>query len=273
MPDMLDSVQKLITDNKITAQTKCVPTATETEKPCNLYNRKTIGNMVKRIPEKWPTLICDESIPSSIDGKDNPIDKISGYKEQLSGKHCFLYLENSDPSHHELRRKALEWIIADKANITAEDITKYRDSSTSYWLNCDKKKMLIKNMCAIDPTDAYIVQHFSTDPHILQETLFPSGKLNEVCSLLRIDVLSKQKSFTATPLNYKTESLECKRVLNQRSLLLAAIVGKEDSESWQEAYKAYKVNVDKCSFVNCGSIELTCKIMPDIKNDLSLIHI
>lgn len=267
MPDMLDSVQKLITDNKITAQTKCVPTATETEKPCNLYNRKTIGNMVKRIPEKWPTLICDESIPSSIDGKDNPIDKISGYKEQLSGKHCFLYLENSDPSHHELRRKALEWIIADKANITAEDITKYRDSSTSYWLNCDKKKMLIKNMCAIDPTDAYIVQHFSTDPHILQETLFPSGKLNEVCSLLRIDVLSKQKSFTATPLNYKTESLECKRVLNQRSLLLAAIVGKEDSESWQEAYKAYKVNVDKCSFVNCGSIELTCKIMPDIKND------
>lgn len=48
MPDMLDSVQKLITDNKITAQTKCVPTATETEKPCNLYNRKTIGNMVKQ---------------------------------------------------------------------------------------------------------------------------------------------------------------------------------------------------------------------------------
>lgn len=267
MPEMLDSVQKLITDNKITAQTKCIPTATETEKPCNLYNRKTIGNMVKRIPEKWPTLICDESIPSSIDGKDNPIDKISGYKEQLSGKHCFLYLENSDPSHHDLRRKALEWILADKANVTAEDITNYRDSSTSYWINCEKDKMLIKNMCAIDPTDAYIVQHFSTDPHILQESLFPDGKLIDVCSLLRIDVLSKQKSFAATPQNDKPESLECKKVLNQRSLLLAAIVGKEGCESWQEAYNAYKENVDKCSFVNCGSIELTCKVMPDIKND------
>ena len=90
----------------------------------------------------------------------------------------------------------------DKANITAEDITKYRDSSTSYWLNCDKKKMLIKNMCAIDPTDAYIVQHFSTDPHILQETLFPSGKLNEVCSLpvsyTHLDVYKRQGG-TAQP--------------------------------------------------------------------------
>ncbi len=63
--------------------------------------------MVKRIPEKWPTLICDESIPLHLlMVKTTPIDKISGYKEQLSGKHCFLYLENSDPSHHELRRKS-----------------------------------------------------------------------------------------------------------------------------------------------------------------------
>lgn len=266
MPEMLDFVQKLIANNKITAQTKCVPTATETEKPCNLYNRKTIDNMVKRIPEKWPTLICDESIPTSIDGKCNPIDEISGYKEQLSGKHCLLYLENSEPSDYVSRRKVLDWILTDKANITADDITKYRDSSTSYWQNCDKEKKLIKNMCAIDPNDAYIVQHFSTDPLILQESIFPSGKLNEVCSLFHIDVL-KHNSFASRPLNDKDESSECKKVLNQKSLLLAAIIKKDGCKSWQEAYNAYKANVDKCSFVNCGSIELTCKVMPDIKND------
>ena len=267
MPGMIDYVSQLISANKITAQTKCVPTAISTEKPCQIYNRKTIGNMVKRIPEIWPTLICDDSIPLSVDGKDNPIDKISGYKEQLSGKHCLLYLENSDPAHYELRRKALDWLLDDNANVNAEDISKYRESSTSFWHNCEKGKMHIKDMCAIDPSDAYIVQHFSTDPHILPESMFPAGKLLDICSLLRIDVLSKQKSFTATPQNYKPETLECKRILNQRCLLLASVIGKEGCETWKEAYNAYKENVEKCSFVNCGSIELTCKVMPTIKND------
>lgn len=267
MPGMIDYVTQLISANKITAQTKCVPTAISTEKPCQIYNRKTIGNMVKRIPETWPTLICDDSIPLSVGGKDNPVDKISGYKEKLSGKHCLSYLENSDPAHYELRRKALEWLLDDKENVNTEDITKYRESKTSFWHNCEKGKMLIKEMCAIDPSDAYIVQHFSTDPHILQESMFPVGKLHDICSLLRIDVLSKQKSFTATPQNYKTETLECKRILNQRCLLLASVIGKEGCETWKDAYNAYKEKVEKCSFVNCGSIELTCKVMPAIKND------
>ncbi len=267
MPGMIDYVIQLISANKINAQTKCVPTAISSEKPCQIYNRKTIGNMVKRIPEIWPTLICDDSIPLSVDGKDNPIDKISGYKDKLSGKHCLLYLENSDPAHYELRRKALDWLLEDKANVSTEDIIKYRESKTSFWHNCEKEKMLIKEMCAIDPSDAYIVQHFSTDPHILQESMFPSGKVLDICGLLRIDVLSKQKSFTATPQNYKPETLECKKTLDQRCLLLASVIGKEGCETWQEAYNSYKENVEKCSFVNCGSIELTCKVMPTIKND------
>ncbi len=41
-------------------------------------------------------------------------DTLKSYKQELAEK-----VENSDPSHHELRRKAWEWIIADKANITA----------------------------------------------------------------------------------------------------------------------------------------------------------
>ena len=267
MPGVIGTVTKLITDKKITETTNCIPTAEEVCCAQQLYSRKAIGNMVKRIPEIWPKLICADTVPTSIGDQENPIDSISGYKVKLSAQHCLLYLANSDPSHTALRKDALNWILEDKTSISNTDIDTYRNSETSYWINCEKEKKLLRDMCVIDPSDSYIKQHFSTDPHILQETAFPDGKVIEICNILHIDILSKRDSFIPTPLDSHSESMHCKEVLNRKSLLLAAIFPKEGIENWQEAYKTYKANIEQCSFINCGAIELTCRLMPEIKND------
>ena len=52
-----------------------------------------------------------------------------------------------------------------------------------------------------------------------------------------------------------------------KCLLLASIIGKQECEDWKEAYKSYLSLLEQLSFICCSSIELTCKVMPVIKND------
>ena len=262
-----EAVNKLITDKNITSSTICVPTATSVKMASEIYSRKEIGNLVKRLPEIWPNLICSDVIPLKLGDSDNPIDNIDGYKTELSAKHCLMYLSNSDPCHYAHRRNVLGWLLKNSQSISDDDIMGYRDSDVSIWLNCEKKKTLLRDMCVISPEDQYVQQHFSYDPHILPESYLPENKVEDICKLLHIDVLTKDNSFNVTPIDSTIENQKCKTVMAGKCLLLASIIGKNECEDWKEAYRSYLFLLEQLSFICCSSIELTCKVMPEIKND------
>ena len=113
-------VNKLIADKNINSSTVCVPTATSVKMASEIYSRKEIGNLVKRLPEIWPNLICSDVIPLKFGDSTNPIDNIEGYKTELSAKHCLMYLGNSDPSHYAHRRNVLSWLLKDSQSIITD---------------------------------------------------------------------------------------------------------------------------------------------------------
>ena len=262
-----EAVNKLITDKNITSSTICVPTATSVKMASEIYSRKEIGNLVKRLPEIWPNLICSDVIPLKFGDSDNPIDNIDGYKTELSAKHCLMYLGNSAPSHYAHRRSVLSWLLKDSLSISDDDIMGYRNSEVSIWLNCEKNETLLRDMCVISAKDQYVQQHFCYDPHILPKSYLPENKTEDICKLLHIDVLTKDNSFNVTPIDSKIENNKCKKILAGKCLLLASIIGKNECVDWQEAYKSYLSLLEQLSFICCSSIELTCKVMPEIKND------
>ena len=260
-------VNKLIADKNINSSTVCVPTATSVKMASEIYSRKEIGNLVKRLPEIWPNLICSDVIPLKFGDSTNPIDSIEGYKTELSAKHCLMYLGNSDPSHYAHRRNVLSWLLKDSQSISDDDIMGYRNSDVSIWLNCEKSKTPLRDMCVISPEDQYVQQYFGYDPHILPESYLPENKVEDICKLLHIDVLTKDNSFNVTPIDSTIEDQKCKTVMAGKCLLLASIIGKQECEDWKEAYKSYLSLLEQLSFICCSSIELTCKVMPVIKND------
>lgn len=260
------TIKSLVAEGKFSG-IACIPNDSKVCKASSLYNHE-LESLCAYIADS-EAYFPAQSIPYTIKFKTgeeetNPLYNLE-LCPQLSIKHCYEVLLNSDPSD-ECRDVAIAMLVGQKSLVRIADITSYLSNDKALWLNGQNEIVRTNLLYGIgtQTEDNYYRRHFQTDSHIINEIGFGAAEYEDVCDVLGVKVLHKADFKIVTPKDYVDQTSWIVETLKEKSILLAAIVNASEQHSWYDSYLGYKSAAEKLKFMRCDNLTIECKVNPAI---------
>lgn len=260
------TIKSLVVEGKF-SDIACIPNDSKVCMASSLYNHE-IESLCAYI-EDSEAYFPAKSIPYTIKFKSggeeiNPLYNLE-LCSQLSIKHCYEVLLNSDPCDS-CRDVVIPVLVGLKNSVTSADITSYSSNEKALWLNGQNEIVRTNLLYGIGTKtdDNYYRRHFQTDSHIIKEIGFGSVNYEDVCYVLGVKVLHKNDFKIVKPKDYVDQTSEIVDTLKQKSILLAAIVDATEQYTWYDSYVDYQSTAETLKFMRCDNLTIECKGNPAI---------
>ncbi len=252
------------------ANIECVPTPNG-GMDCaeNLYCPKTMSEYKALVEDRT----C--SYPCTYSDEANEILTLLDFKKSLSfkdGLHALQHTDNKDK-----RYSILEWMYEDFCyhEWQVQAVSCYRESEESKWRNRLGKKVLLKDLYALDidtsNNSKYLEDYFKNNACVISNEYFSQYSENNFygeCHMLQIPIIT-WNDIVKEPILDDNNDEDLRDTLRNLLLLVAAI---EKPDEWTEYYNQLCERFDALTFKRCKSISFTYKDNYAISSAVKKFH-